>query len=193
MKKFVILTVMLFCFISLVGCGANAKIIQQNDSWLIKSMNDIEDGTYKMNTTQSVPFFEISPEDFVKLVNEEAVRRGYEPIVEANPETKYGVYQYAFNNGEKFLDIFANTDRTGIRSIKMNTFAHTEEEAARNGAYTYILIDLFHPGKVERIADEIYVYGELPNGVPESREIQCGNVTYIAQGYGEFEIKPNDN
>lgn len=195
MKKFVILTVMLFCFISLVGCGTNARVIEKNDIFIKKEIKSNVLEKYNVEANQFSSWFNVKPEDFMTEVNRVAFEKGYQPLSKLREDSN----MYTDNGETWYINIgtkSSSEEGTGkIKEVELSLFSDSEERSKKNGEFIYILINEFIPGQAELIVDELHIFDDQDD-LQNSRYVQCGNTVFyyymsdIPNAIPEFKIFP---
>lgn len=144
-------------------------------------------------------WFCITPAELVEKINSQS--NGNFPEIYLIPghdgDRLWTIGDDPYGNGELLkLTIRTDTSSKGhedmVRELKLDLYAHNEEDAKINGYMIEAIIETFTPGSVSMVTYGLNVYGENSNIGPEYTKIygEYGNTEYSFYPDDSFVVRP---
>lgn len=157
---------------------------------------DVKNG-YESNGNGNIEWFDLTPELFIEQLNERITPKGYPELKPLNDTNR----MYSVNGNTWYILVESRSGsldpeaaKGKVYTVELSLYAEDQERAKMNGEYINALIDMFSPGIAEQVAKELYVFEDPPQGTPELRKADYGNVTYAyidtATGTPRFTVSP---
>jgi hypothetical protein len=200
-KSSALLTLLLLglILILLSGCTPAGKTdsgttTQNQQTTTTSSENRYERDVYTTDDKIDLPFYKVTPDALIQVINDKITKAGYAPFVQV--DTYISTFDsaddsYYYKMEGKTGQFSINTiHKVGMVDVVYLTINDAETPAALNQFLMETLADVFAPGKGKEICQQLDIYSVKPTDQYSYRMVTVGNSDFGLSVPDEFSVRP---
>lgn len=185
--------------IILSGCAPAGKTdtgttTQNQQTTATSSENRYQRDVYTTDDKIDLPFYKVTPDELIQVINEKITAAGYAPFVQVDTY----ISTFASADDSYYYEMTGKKGQFSINTIHGNgmvdvvylTINDQETPAALNQFLMETIADVFAPGKGKEVCQQLDIYSISPTDEYSYRLTTIGNSDFGLSIPDEFSVRP---